>query len=309
MSQPVAVIDLGTNTARLLIGTVENGTTINQQLLERKIIRLGGGFTKQGLSREAEIRALETLHKFALEINRFNVKKVRAVATSAVRDAANGKQFCDRVLNETGIMLEVIDGVKESHFMLHGVLSGLNDTSSDYLVFDIGGGSTEYVLAKQKTLTYSMSLPLGVVRLSEGNANPNIVKGKIDRELVRLENSLRKEQLIDELDGATLVGTAGTATTLAAIHMKMSDYDYRKVNNYTITLRDIEEIYEELLPMSPTERLKVKGIEPGREDLIVTGILITLRTMTLFGFDKLKISDYGLLEGLLLCSYDSSLML
>lgn len=102
------------------------------------------------------------------------------------------------------------------------------------------------------------------------------------------------------VESATLVGTAGTATTLAAIHLKMEDYDYRKVNNYVLTLEEIKEILNKLLPLTFEERLNVIGLEKGREDLIIAGILVTVKTMEMLGFKKMKISDYGLLEGLML---------
>jgi exopolyphosphatase/guanosine-5'-triphosphate,3'-diphosphate pyrophosphatase len=123
---------------------------------------------------------------------------------------------------------------------------------------------------------------------------------KIFRELRALRDALANKGLLPLLGGATLVGTAGTATTLAAVSMKMTEYDYRRVNNYTIPLEEIKEIFATLLPLTPQERLGVPGMEKGREDLIIAGILITVKTMETFGFPRLKVSDYGLLEGLLL---------
>ncbi len=123
---------------------------------------------------------------------------------------------------------------------------------------------------------------------------------KISRELSALREELDAGNLRWLLDGATLVGTAGTATTLAAISMGMTDYDYRRVNNYTLALDEIRNIFSRLLPLTPAERLAVPGLEQGREDLIIAGILITIATMETFGFSRLKVSDFGLLEGVLL---------
>jgi len=95
-----------------------------------------------------------------------------------------------------------------------------------------------------------------------------------------------------------LVGTAGTATTLAAISLKMAEYDYRKVNNFVLEKAEIQRLYELLLPLAPSERLQLPGLEPGREDLIIAGVLITLLSLERFGFERMKVSDYGLLEGL-----------
>jgi exopolyphosphatase/guanosine-5'-triphosphate,3'-diphosphate pyrophosphatase len=167
-------------------------------------------------------------------------------------------------------------------------------------VFDVGGGSTEYTLAKGETPLFTMSLPLGVVRLTEGKGSCAAMDEKITRELMKVLADVDKAGLTGILEDATLVGTAGTATTLAAIRLKMEEYDYRRVNNYCLTLDDVKAIYLELLPMTLEERLKVPGLEKGREDLIIAGALITVRTMEIFGFRQLKVSDCGLLEGIML---------
>ncbi len=301
MSLPIAVIDLGTNTARLLIGTVGPGLSITPHILKRQITRLGGGFTRQtGISAEAEQRSLAALKDFAGEIQRAGAARVRAVATSAVRDSVNGQAFCARVLLEAGIRLEVIDGEEEGLCTLRGVLAGLEERFGEFLVFDVGGGSTEYTVAQGGEPLFTRSLPLGVVRLTEGKADCVAMEEKINRELSVLGGQLETAGVLKTLSGATLVGTAGTATTLAAIHLKMADYDYRRVNNHTMMRQDIEEILAKLLPLTPAERLDIKGLEPGREDLIIAGTLITLSTMKILGFKRIQISDYGLLEGLLL---------
>jgi exopolyphosphatase/guanosine-5'-triphosphate,3'-diphosphate pyrophosphatase len=301
MRPTVAAIDLGTNTARLLIGSKEPDGSIRSTIIKRRITRLGGGFTQaEGLSREAQIRSMEALADFAEEIKKHSAEKVRAVATSAVRDAANGRMFCADVMRTTGITLDVIDSREEGMLTLNGVLAGLDDPTGNFFIFDIGGGSTEYTLASERQPLFTESLPLGVVRLTEGKKEPERMVGKIDRELAGLEAAITAEGCRAFLTDATLVGTAGTATTLAAISMKMTDYDYRRVNNYSMTLREIREIYTALLPLSPGERLNIPGLEKGREDLIIAGALVTLLTMERFGFSRLKISDFGLLEGLFL---------
>lgn len=301
MSQLNAAIDLGTNTARLLIGESGNNDSFISVLLKRHITRLGGGFSQHtGISSEAAERSIEALRDFADEIRLHGVTNVRAVATSAVRDAVNGNIFCERVFRETGIRLEVIDGEKEALFTLRGVLAGIDDKTGDFLVFDVGGGSTEYTLSHGNSPVFTRSLPLGVVRLTEGKITCEAMADKVKRELDLLTAEMQRLGLMDDISKVTLVGTAGTATTLAAINLKMVDYDYRKVNNHTMTLAEIEDIYADLLPLTPAERLKITGLEKGREDLIIAGILITINTMKIFGFNRIKVSDFGLLEGLLL---------
>lgn len=298
MALPVAAIDLGTNTARLLIAEREPW---RQLFLKRTITRLGGGFTRErGLSDEAQARSLAALEEFAEELKRHRVSRLRAVATSAVRDAANGREFCERVRKETGIELEVIDGSEEAILTLRGVASILDDKSGDLAVFDVGGGSTEYTLAHGTDLLFSRSLPIGVVRLTEGKPGAAEMEDKVRRELAHFRAELAGEGLLDRFSTATLVGTAGTATTLASIQLGMTDYDYRRLNNHVMPLAEIERIFELLKPLPPKERLKVPGLEPGREDLIIAGTLVVLTTMRVFGFTTFKISDSGLLEGLIL---------
>ncbi|WP_136513474.1 Ppx/GppA phosphatase family protein [Geomonas edaphica] len=298
MTDKVASIDLGTNTARLLIASRD---PYRQILLKRIITRLGGGFTREfGLSEEAQLRSLAALKEFAADMATHGVRRVRAVATSAVRDAKNGAEFCRRVQEQTGITLEVIDGNEEAVLTLRGVAAILDNKDEDLAVFDVGGGSTEYTLAALQQPLFSRSLPIGVVRLTEGKGSVAAMEEKVRRELEGLKRELQGEGHLERFAAATLVGTAGTATTLAAIDLGMTDYDYRRVNNYTLPFAKVEAMFERLLPLTPQERLLVPGLEPGREDLIIAGVLVVLTTMRVFGFGSFKVSDSGLLEGAIL---------
>lgn len=305
--QLLAAIDLGTNTARLLIGTVDESGSIVPFVVKRRITRLGGGFTREsGISAEARERTIAALQEFAEEMRLKDVASVLAVATSAVRDAVNGPVFCAEVEERTGIRLTVVDGDREGLLTRAGVYAGLDDRNGTVFIFDVGGGSTEYTLVREGELLFTRSLPLGVVRLTEGKGTTAAMTDKIDRELATVRDALDERGFIALASSATLVGTAGTATTLAAISMGMTEYDYRLVNNYLLGRSEIETIYGRLLPLAPAARLDVPGMEKGREDLIVAGMLITLRTMALFGFDRMKVSDYGLLEGVVLWAAERS---
>lgn len=302
----LAAIDLGTNTARLLIGTVENGMII-RYLVMRRITRLGGGFCREkGIAAEARQRTLAAMHEFAAAIAENGVRHVKAVATSAVRDASNGADFCRDVLESTGIALETISGELEGRLTLRGVLSGLDQEPELMFVFDVGGGSTEYTLARGDDLIFTRSIPLGVVRLTEGKITADAMEEKVDRELNLLIDEMRAAGVLHLVDRAVLIGTAGTATTLAAISQRLVDYDYRKINNHIIPLQEIESIFSRLLPLSPDERLaRIPGLEKGREDLIIAGTILTMRTMVLFGRHSLKVSDFSLLEGVLISLNDA----
>lgn len=298
MSQRVAAIDFGTNTARLLIAESLPDGGFAQVCLEREIVRMGGGFSREtGLSEAAWQRGLACLRRFSGIISAHGVDQVRAVATSAVRDALNGVEFQQAVREQAGIDLQVIDGITEGGLTLAGVMAGLDHQHEEILLFDVGGGSTEYTLAQGGSARFVDSLPLGVVRLTEGKQTVEAMRLKVARELDLLRS--RMEQAGSRVHPeAVLIGTAGTATTLAAIVLEMDDYDYRRVNNLVITRDQIQDVFDRLLPMTLAERLAVPGLEKGREDLIVAGMLITLQTMALFGLERMKVSDYGLLEGL-----------
>lgn len=304
MNKFCAAIDFGTNTARLLIAEQVSGKLV-PVLVKREVVRLGGGFTDEfGLSEEACQRGLACLKNFSGIISDYGVRDVRASATSAVRDAVNGSTFVAQVYDETGIRLAVIDGDVEARLTLKGVLSGLDSESDMLVVVDVGGGSTEFTVSAHGSPVFIQSMPIGVVRLTEGFCSTDSM-----RERVRIVT----DQLVHELassdiavpEGTELVGTAGTATTLAAIMMEMTEYDYRKVNNYTVSRVDIDGIYQRLVKLSPQERLAVKGLEKGREDLIIAGMIILMSIMDRFGFQILKVSDFGLLEGLVLSGPES----
>lgn len=303
MSRRIAAIDFGTNTARLLIADLFDDGHFEQIALQRTIVRLGGGFSREtGLSTDAIQRAEACLREFSALIKRHGADTIRAVGTSAVRDAVNGPDFVERMADETGIRLGVIDGLTEGRLTLNGVMAGLDQEPTDLLLFDVGGGSTEYTVARNASPIFVHSLPLGVVRLTEGKADPAAMVDKINRELDQVQYKLTDAGVALE-PGTVLVGTAGTATTLAAISLEMATYDYRKVNNHHLTLQEIQRIYELLLPLAPEGRLAVPGLEKGREDLIIAGSLITLLTLQRFGFTSMKVSDFGLLEGLVVSSF------
>lgn len=296
----VAAIDFGTNTARLLIADRRPDGSFELVRIEREIVRMGGGFSKEtGLSADAIQRGSHCLQRFAGILNEYGVRNPRAVATSAVRDAINGQSFIGQIYRQTGIALTVIDGEQEGILTLTGVVAGLDCQPDHLMVFDVGGGSTEYTLSHGGEAVFVRSIPLGVVRLTEGTATAAEMSEKIEKELCLLSNELSDSLVAAPDQGTLLVGTAGTATTLAAISMKMATYDYRRVHNSILSIDEIRRIYRLLLPLSPEMRLEIPGLEKGREDLIIAGMLITLNTMERFGFRSFKVSDYGLLEGLI----------
>ncbi len=304
MNNYCAAIDFGTNTARLLIAD-RTPAGIVPVRIEREIVRLGGGFSDEyGLSAEAQERGLACLGRFSALLRDYGVKQVRASATSAVRDAVNGSAFVEKVFQETGIHLAVIDGDEEARLTLAGVLSALDSEPKTLVVLDVGGGSTEFTVSSGGKPSFIKSMPIGVVRLTEGFRTNSEMSARVQSVITQLGEDISSAGIVFS-EEAELVGTAGTATTIAAIKLEMVEYDYRTVNNFTLNRDDIGTIFQRLSLLSPSERLSVKGVEKGREDLIIAGLIIITSVMDRFGFPCFKVSDFGLLEGLAL-SADSN---
>lgn len=302
----VASIDIGTNTFRLLIGEFRD-SKLKKIHIKRVITRLGGGFESgKVITKDAMERAISTLKRFSSVLKEYKVDIVRAVATSVVREALNGQEFVEKVKQETGIEVEVISGEEEALLTVIGVLSSVNVDSRFCVIFDVGGGSTEYacVDAKRKEVLWAKSTALGVVHLAERFLKTDIpldtdikalceeVKSVLSRELPQA----LKESL--ESDLITLVGTAGTPTTLAAIELGLENYDPDMVNGFLLKKERVFSILSRLIKLPSSERLSIKGLERGREDVIIPGAIIVLKTMDWFSKDTVIVSDGGLLEGI-----------
>jgi len=297
-----AAIDAGSNTLRLLIGHVEDGRVIPHSYC-RHITRLAGGYTDQyGLSVEAMGRTLEAFRDFASMCQAKDVSRVRAVGTAAFRLAANTTDFVEKIRSETGISLDIVTGEVEAALMTDGVLSALSPQPENALLVDIGGGSTEFVLYSGGRVCWMHSVPLGVVRLTESCASP---KERLQTVNDMLDGVCHKLSLVCmdcDIDVTTLalVGTAGTVTTLAALDMQMTEYDWRRVNNYRLSFSRLKFWQNRLEPLSVAQREALPGMEEGRGDLIVAGIDIILCLMQRLQSGSLLVSDFGILEGLIL---------
>lgn len=301
----LASIDIGTNTIRLLIAEAMGGT-LRKMHVERVVTRLGGGFSgnADNLTPAAMERTLAALTGFASRIEAAGAQRTRVVATSVVREAVNRQRFLGAVRDETGLEVEVVSGEQEARLTVMGVLSTLDLLGGEVLVFDIGGGSTEYIHARDGAVEGIASTSLGVVHLAERFLrSAGVPTGSAINALgVHIETRLRTElrRVIDsvgEQEGLTLVGTAGTPTTLAAIDLELTEYDPGRINGHVLGKPVILKIYETLINLTGSERMRIKGLEKGREDLIIPGSLICLETLELFGASGMVVSDGGLLEG------------
>jgi len=299
----LASIDVGSNTIRLLIGRVEGGKVIRQRC-EMAITRLAAGIAETGMLKAENIeKSLNVLEEFSRYISESNVRHIRAVGTSALREAKNSEEFIKRVLSETGINIEVISGEEEAGFTVRGVLSDIQKSDSS-LIIDIGGGSTEWIFCRNSTLVEMGTLPMGVVKLFDRNikSDPPAKKdiASLEREIGSALNELKKKtgRLINT--ETLLIGTAGTITTLASIDLKLEKYSHEKIHGHKISLGRLYAISKLLTTAQLSERKKIIGLEPERADLIIPGIVFTISIMELFGFNNILVSDDGLLEGLLI---------
>ncbi len=272
------------------------------------ITRLGGGWSeREGLAPDAMERTLFALARMAETVRASGATAVRVVGTQALRVSCNGQEFAGRVRAETGFPLEIITGGEEAELSARGVLAALHPSPERHLIFDIGGGSTEFIYWHQGRILFSNSYPLGVVSLAEqyGGVEEQVqhIQAILDQLTCDLNASLGPGGLGEDRP-CLFVGTAGTVTTLAAMDLGMVDYDWRRINNHVLHHHRLQGMLEALLPMPVSEREKVPGIEQGRGDLIVPGLQVVLSVLHHFGSDRLHVSDFGLLEGALMSLAD-----
>jgi len=299
----LAGVDIGTLTCRLLIGDLQPDGKLIEMRSERRILRLGEGVdqTKQ-LNVAAMDRVIQCLKEWREIIDAAHVDAEAAVATSAVRDAANRDEFLDRVKREADFEVEIITGDEEARRTLLGIRSGLPHGVTDVLALDIGGGSTEFILDRPGQKPVVRSIDIGVVRLCERLLHhdpPTDGEVQQAREWVARET---KAAVVDmgSYQTATFVGTAGTITSLAAMAQKLNSYEPARIHNYQLQLSTIQELEQTLLSRKKTDRVGLPGLEKGREEVIVAGAIIIRTVMETLGMSNLLVSDLGLREGVLI---------
>ena len=299
----VASIDIGTNTVRLLILETTPGGSLRELDQVSAITRLGKGMdTEKKILGDRMDETISVLTNFRDECRKFEPLTIRVVATSAVREASNQDYFVSQAKKETGLEIEVISWEEEAELMVKGVLWRLPNIEKDILIFDIGGGSTEYILVRGRQIVSAVGTQLGTVRLTDQfiSHHPiNVNEYKALETHLRKELKLVKNQLSD-FSPEVLVGTAGTVTTLAAIDGNVYPYDPEKVHGTSLTFKRVEELLEGLKKKSLAERMTMNTIEKGREDLIIVGGALVLEAMRIFECDLLIVSEHGLREGVVL---------
>jgi exopolyphosphatase/guanosine-5'-triphosphate,3'-diphosphate pyrophosphatase len=251
---------------------------------------------------------MKALDAFSQLIKSYPVTRVHAVATSVVREAGNGADFCSRVAQQTGCAVKVLSGSEEARLTLTGVLSSVR-ADDLCLIVDIGGGSTELILARDGLSLHAASLRLGVVHLSESLLHSDPPSQPEMRSLKAIIHDRFDAAIAHDFSSALpalkpssvrLIGTAGTITTLAAIDLNMTQYDPARITNHCLSRSVIAAIFHRLAGMTRTQRTTIAGLEEGREDLIIPGAALLLHLMNRFGFETITVSDGGLLEGILI---------
>ncbi len=302
-----AALDLGTNNCRLLI-VEPHGRSFRVKDSFSRIVRLGEGLEANGaLGEDAMERTIAALKICASKIRRLRVPRVRCVATEACRFAANGTAFIKRVQKETGLRLEIIEGGSEAELAALGCENLFADDAQSVLVFDIGGGSTELTLLGREggsrfQIRDVASFPLGVVRLAERHAGP----GEFDHGY-----DMIKQECLDVLEGFAarqdlregslqLVGTSGTVTTLAAVHLGLERYDRSRVDGCVMQMTDMMQVVSSLRHKGRSELAQNQCIGVQRADLVLAGCAVLEAIYEIWPTDRVSVADRGLREGILL---------
>jgi exopolyphosphatase/guanosine-5'-triphosphate,3'-diphosphate pyrophosphatase len=302
-----AALDVGTNTVRLLVGEPDGQGGFRPLFAAQEITRLGEGLLPERLLQPIPMeRTLAALRRFGGAAAAHGAETLLALGTSALREARNREEFLRRATDEAGVRIRVIPGDEEARLTLRGVVGGLRERPPRMLLVDIGGGSTEFLVAEGERARLRVSTGLGVVKLTEAHLThdpprPAELQGARQAVAARLER-LRAGELAGVELPEVLVGTAGTITSLAAIDLALEPYDPARVTGHRLSRRRVKELVTLLAGSPLAARRRVRGLEPARADVIVAGGLICLVGMELLGYASLVVSDAGLREGILLAT-------
>src|SRR5215207_2021604 len=303
----VGVVDIGTNSTRLLVADVEQNA-IEELDRRSEVTRLGQGVDSSGqLAEEAMERVFSTLaaYRDAMDAAGVPAGARVAVLTSAARDAANGSDFTARVRDHYGLDARTIDGEQEARLTFRGATHDRDPHEREpLLVLDIGGGSTELVVggASGEQPSFHVSLQAGVVRQTERHLHddpppPHELQALADDVRATIEAAVPVDV---RASAKRAVGVAGTATSLAAIDQELDPYDPRRVHGYVIELGEAELLLARLAQMPLAERRRVRGLHPDRAPTIVTGVAILVEVLRAFGLERTEVSEHDILHGVAL---------
>ena len=295
----VAAIDCGTNSIRLLIADVQ-GDNFREVIREMEIVRLGQGVDKTGeFHPDAIARTLTAVDKFANEIAKRGVEKIRFCATSATRDAKNRELFIDGVKARLGVTPEVITGEEEAALSFAGATKDLPDSIAPYLVIDIGGGSTEFVLGTQK-VAQAKSVNIGCVRMSERHFKSDpATQAEIESARKDIQQAISQAaQVVDIKAAKSLIAVAGTATTVAAAALELPEYDRNAIHLSRISAEQTHDVSEMFLKLTRNERAALGYMHPGRVDVIGAGSLVLSEIVKAVGAKEFIACESDILDGI-----------
>jgi exopolyphosphatase/guanosine-5'-triphosphate,3'-diphosphate pyrophosphatase len=302
----IASLDLGTNSTRVLVARPADGRL---EALDRRntITRLGQGVGASGrLAPEAIDRTLACLRDYREILDRHGVERVRVAATSASRDAANRDEFFDAVEALIGTRPELLSGDEEGRLSFRGATGELDPASGPFLVVDIGGGSTEFIVGTDR-VEGVMSVDIGCVRLTEKFLLHDPPQAEELSACISLTDAYL-DDVVREIPAAaearTLVGLAGTVTTVAAVEIGLETYDRDRIHHFRLTREAAEDVFRTLATESRADRIHNPGLEEARADVIVGGCCVLVALFRHFGFDELIVSEADILDGLALSLLD-----
>lgn len=296
-SAPVAAIDCGTNSTRLLVRSAA-GENVERLM---RITRLGKGVDATGrLDPDAIDRTIEVLREFREAMDRLGVGKVRMSATSAARDAGNREEFFAAAEAVVGVRPELLTGDEEGQLSFLGATSELDADRGPFLVVDIGGGSTEFSYGTDECEA-TLSLDIGCVRMTEKYLHhdpplPEELSACISVAEVFVDDVIRA--IPGASEAATFVGLAGTITTVAAVELGLQTYDRDKVHHFVLSKAAAEDVFRTLATEPYDDRVENPGLERERADVIVGGVCILVTIMRRLGFDECLVSEADILDGL-----------
>jgi exopolyphosphatase/guanosine-5'-triphosphate,3'-diphosphate pyrophosphatase len=295
----VAAIDCGTNSIRLLIADID-GSNFREVVRDMEIVRLGQGVDETGqFHPDAIARTLAAVDKFAAEIVKRGVEKIRFCATSATRDATNRHLFIDGVRDRLGIELEVISGDEEAALSFAGAIKDLDPSNGPFLVVDIGGGSTEFVFGTS-TVEAARSVNIGCVRMTERHfANDPVTTQQIELARTDIRAAIAQAAAVVPITKAkTLVAVAGTATTVAAAALELPEYDRYAIHLSRISAQQTHDAAVMFATSTREQRLSLGYMHPGRVDVIAAGSLVLSEIMKATGATEFVASESDILDGM-----------
>lgn len=296
----VAVIDIGTNSTRLLIAEVPAEGPLEELHRESIVTRLGAKVDATGcLQDDAMQRVFETLARFRDLIDEHGATATTAVLTSAVRDAANGPEFMATVRERYDIDARTIGGDEEAELTFAGATSERSETGEELLVVDIGGGSTEFVTGRRGTVDFHVSTQAGVVRQTERHIEHDPPRPAEIESLRREVAQVIRDNVPAEHRRrvAQAIAVAGTATSCASIELGLHPYDRALVHRHILRRAVCTGILEHLSGLTEAERRAVTGLQPDRAPTIIAGVAMLLEVMDAFGLDAIEVSEHDILRG------------